>query len=535
MPTVPQTGWQKGVMLGCAAVTGAIVATSLWLFIRNREPEPAMALQSIPAAAVSNDEPVRIPDVETSRVVPPRSDDLVSLKLTSDLPGAAGAFAGNVRDIGDKHRDETARDDQAPASQVALSQSQETVSENSSARLLAEDSSSQEAAAADPAVAAEIIESTHEESAAHPLPAPSPDTTARLNIRLDGVVFPNMALRNVVTILEQITSVPIELDRGGLFRAGVEPRSSVRLELQNATAAEMLQDVVNRWGLAVVPIADRVILTVPTAEEAVLRTGRVDLGQLAPNRTARQQLVEMVKQLVEPASWQPAGKAALQIEGTALRVTQTAVGYRQLQAVLEKLLVARGIASGKQREDSEGALASRTRRAAGDLSRTVSCGSNGQLPLDRYLTRLAHRAGVSIALDELSLLRYGVSPQTVVTAAADEKPLEVLLTEALQPLGLTWRVLDAGLLEVTTPRAVAQTPDIECYTLSGPVNEQASQALLRRIQQEISPHSWSTAGGTGVAVIDPIGRCLLVRQPQPLQRALEAELIQWKVLLDSGF
>ncbi|MDH3719712.1 MAG: hypothetical protein OES79_16445, partial [Planctomycetota bacterium] len=286
---------------------------------------------------------------------------------------------------------------------------------------------------------------------------------------------------------------------------------------------------------AVVPIADRVILTVPTAEEALLRTGRVALGKLAPNRNDRQQVVEIVKQLVEPASWQPAGQAALQIDGTALRVTQTAVGYRQLQTVLEKLRIARGIPSGQERKDSKGALTSRTRRAAGDLSRTVSCGSNGQLPLDRYLTRLAYRAGVSIALDELSLLRYGVSPETAVTAAADEKPLKVLLTEALQQLGLTWRVLDAGLLEVTTPRAVAQTPDIECYKLSGPVSDQTAQALLRRIQQQISPHSWSTAGGTGVAVVDRTGRCLLVRQPQPLQRALEAQLIQWKVLLDSGF
>jgi hypothetical protein len=154
--------------------------------------------------------------------------------------------------------------------------------------------------------------------------------------------------------------------------------------------------------------------------------------------------------------------------------------------------------------------------------------------LDRYLPRLAYRAGVSIALDELSLLRYGVSPETLVTAAADEKPLETLLTEALQPLGLTWRVLDAGLLEVTTPRAVAQTPDIECYKLSGPVSDEAANALLRRIRQQISPPSWSVAGGDGVVVLDPSGRCLLVRQPQPLQRAIEDQLLQWQVL-DAGF
>ncbi len=510
-------------------MTGVVVAASLWIFLQNEQPQGEVDPPATPAARVDQDESK--PKVEIASHDDPPAIDGSQEAVQTEPSAAADVQAAEGPPTADRQQLATAPQNQA------VTQRRETPAEReigggdpTSNPLPAKDPSRQETAAAAPATDLEIVDSIHQQAAAHPLPDPLPDTIERMKIPLKGAAFRDTPLRNVAMILEQATSVPIKLDRGGLFRAGVEPQSSVRLEIQQATAAELLQHAVNRWGLQVVPIADHVLVTVPAVGEGELRSGRIELGRLMRNREDGPPLVAMLRQLVQPASWQPNGKAEIELEGTALRVTQNAVGYQQLQNVLDKLRVARALGGGHQNEDTRGTLVSRTRRAAADLSRTVSCGTNGQLPLERYLEQLAARARVEIALDEVSLWRYGTSPQAGVTAAADPKPLAALLTAALQPLGLTWRVLDEGLLEVTTPRAVAETLDIECYPLTGTVGAEQAEALVRRIGKEISPANWTPAGGSGVVLFDPAGPCLLVRQAQPIQRALEDRLTQWQLL-----
>ncbi len=520
-------------MLATAAATGTLVAASLWLFLRHRDTGPQEVPSLNTAAAVA-----RAPaGTDPAGAAPPPLADppLVAPHHASDSkePSPRAAATEGAEPL--VARSEPRRDPTAEPPTAAKKSRVADEADHDPRPSAADRSEESPLASGDrppsPAPAEAVtIQSSSAESPEHPLPAPSPDTQARMKIGMDGVVFADTALRHVAAVVQQMTSVPIELDRGGLFRAGVAPDTSVRLELQDATAAQLLDTVAARFGLVVVATADRVMVTAPSADEAVLRTGRMELGRLARSLAERQWLVEMITQLVDPASWQPVGEASVLIEENSLRLTQTATGYRQVQGLLEQLRLARGLPGAGAAAEAGSALQSRSRRAAAGLARSVFNGSGQELPLDRYLSRLAGRAGVEIVLDELSLLRYGVALDTMATGPAGEQTLEAVLTETLKPLGLAWRVLDADLVEVTTPRALAETPDIECYRLARSLDEAGAQRWLRRVQQQISPSSWSGAGGEGVVLFDPAGGCLLVRQTQPLQRAVEAQLSAWQLL-----
>ncbi|MGB6044236.1 MAG: hypothetical protein WBF93_13845, partial [Pirellulales bacterium] len=514
MPSVPQAGWQKGLMLTFAAITGVAVASSIWMFLQTRQRDHTQAL---PGSTVA---------VETSSTEAPPTP---TNKDAETLPNHArrrtpGAFEKEQAPADTEAVPANESNDQ-PSDVVPAAASSVPVDSVDEAPAASDLDDVEPVVVSDIPVASDVVHSARTEPAAHPIPQPTTDTLARLNINMDGVEFNDTPLNNVISVIQQITAVPIQLDHGGLFRAGVPPNRAVRLKLEKGRATDVLQTIVDRLGLVMVPTAERVIISVPTAAEAGVRTRRLEIGDLAGNEIEVQRLSKMLKSLVLPATWHPMGHATLEVEGSTLHINQSVVAHRQLQDVVDRLRVARGLPA-RGRQIGSDALKSRSARAADAMNRIVSCGADGTVPLDDYLSRLSYRGQISLSLDELSLIRYGVSPQIHVTAGSDEKPIAAVLAEALEPVGLTWRVLDDGLLEVTTPLAIEQTPDIELYKLANSVD---GASLTDRIRKKVAPQSWSANVG-GAIWFDRDGGCLLVRQTQPLQRAVERQLTQWQAL-----
>jgi hypothetical protein len=78
---------------------------------------------------------------------------------------------------------------------------------------------------------------------------------------------------------------------------------------------------------------------------------------------------------------------------------------------------------------------------------------------------------------------------------------------------ITWRVLDAGTVQLTTTDALTASPDVEVY----PVAAADGAELIARLEKELG----ATAG---VLRYDNTGKCLIARLPQPAQRKLMAAL-----------
>ncbi len=144
--------------------------------------------------------------------------------------------------------------------------------------------------------------------------------------------------------------------------------------------------------------------------------------------------------------------------------------------------------------------------------------------LARILDRLSDGAGVEIVVDWQALATLGWTPDTEITLAVNQRPASEVLTQMLQPMDLTYRIVDAATVQVTSPAAVEARWDVEFY----PVKELQTQAetpeaLVARVRRELS--GGEPDGLAGVLHFDAPSRHLIAALPQPLQRKL-ADLLK---------
>ena len=92
----------------------------------------------------------------------------------------------------------------------------------------------------------------------------------------------------------------------------------------------------------------------------------------------------------------------------------------------------------------------------------------------------------------------------------------------LQPLDLSYRIVDAGTFEVTTRTAAAARLELEFYPVASALAKGTSpEALIDRIKAQLAGATWNDAGGPGAMFFDKPSNCLLVLQSQPVQAKLE--------------
>jgi hypothetical protein len=122
-----------------------------------------------------------------------------------------------------------------------------------------------------------------------------------------------------------------------------------------------------------------------------------------------------------------------------------------------------------------------------------------------------------VLVDWPALTQERLSPGTRVTAAAINQRWDEALTAALEPLGLGWRIVDGGTIEISTQRAIEVEPRLKLYRVgaAGPTSVNEWRGAIMQL------------GGVDVessVFYDARNRILLVRQPAPIQRALAERL-----------
>ena len=96
-------------------------------------------------------------------------------------------------------------------------------------------------------------------------------------------------------------------------------------------------------------------------------------------------------------------------------------------------------------------LDSRTSKARPRLETPVSLTYSQATRLITILQRLEEAAGVRILVDWRDLAAAGWNPAAEASLVASKQPLAAALDALLDPLDLTWRVVDGRTLQVVTP------------------------------------------------------------------------------------
>ena len=510
LPTAPKTSWPPWLLFTAATTLGVLFTASVWAFLKanpiGRDPG---ATGLVPVADVAQ---------QVQKGEPQTLEDTHSqTPATKSTSPRARPQDENVR--GGGHAPPAAPTEEVP--DLKTPANAEPTQPTKPPRLQTGSAATDQAKGPqDPQTSRRIQ-----------LPGPNPDIAARMEMPLEQIRFPDIPLGRALAVLSELTGIPIVTDRVALRDRGLSLESSVQFQANQERVSNILTSLLRDKGLVFIATENQLIITSAESGTAPQEKKTYPINHLIHSHSSPTDVARLVQQLITPASWEdPNNPAELRLEGTTLQVRQTPLAQHAIETFLRRLEYARELALlGEQPTEhpERASLATRWQRAEPLLQRPLSCGTSEPLLLSNYLARLAYRAKINILLDEVEILRTGRSSSTKITANSKRQPLETLLTTAVEPLGLTWRVIDEKTIEVTSPSKVEETAEIEFYRLPASVAGNPEQ-FVANLRQQVAPDRWFHSGGEGRIVFDRPSGFLIVQQAQPIQREVAAYLQQHK-------
>jgi hypothetical protein len=362
------------------------------------------------------------------------------------------------------------------------------------------------------------------------------DVPARLNDPVAAIEFAEIPLHELLQFVSQLSTIPITVEPAALVLAGVSPVQPVSVNLRDVRVGSLLSDVLGRVRLDYRAEDGHLVVTSSPDPAQTQREVRYRVSDLTADGTAkREELAERVQRFVDPASWASrSGSGGIEVDGGDLLVRQTLTAHLEAITFLEKLRVARGLPLKSRIDPARFSMATRTAQARAALARPVSLAfPGGTASLFSVLARLEQQAGVCILADWRALEAVSVTPATQVDTGSHPSTLGEALAAMLEPLGASYRALDAGLLQITTPAALAEQYELEFYPLRAEVLGMELRDTLRKDLERL-PAQPGVVPPSGLELeLDLPSGCLLVRAPQPQQRALADLLGQRHLLRDA--
>jgi len=361
------------------------------------------------------------------------------------------------------------------------------------------------------------------------VPRPEPrqiDLPARLQDKIAEVEFTDVPLEAFLRFVMNFSTIPISLDLDALALVRATPRTKVSVRTTNATVDQLLTAVLGPLQLAHVVIDQQLIVTRPPRPDGELRTHSHAVSDLVGSDPQQlQQLADLIQEMVEPATWQAAGgPGAMREQMPTLVIQQQDTILFQAIVFCERLRAARGLPPQSKFNPELFSLTPHWARASSLLVKPVTLNFLQPASLVRILSRLSEDTGLAIVVDWQALATLGWTPDTETTLAVNRRPVDEVLTQLLQPMELTYRVVDVTTVQVTSPAAVEARWDVEFYPVKDlPTPGETPEAFVARVRRELSGGEPSQLAG--VLHFDAPSRHLIAALPQPLQRKL-ADLLK---------
>ena len=353
------------------------------------------------------------------------------------------------------------------------------------------------------------------------------DVEARLAEKIPEIELPEVPLAHAVGLIAGMSTLPITLDPDAMQQLGVALTDPVSVQLKEATVGEILEAMLSPHDLAIVVEDGHVLVTRPSDQRLFLRDGVYSVDDLVKNDPAAATvLAEMVRMLIAPETWhEKGGRGSIAVRDKKLMVRQTADIHHRVLVFCQQLRRARGLPLRGQHTADQFSLATRYTQAAEALNRPVTANFHQPTPLLEVLSYLGQETGTFLLVDRLALSKARLSDQSLATLTAEGKPLGTALNELLGPMGLSFRIIDSQMLQITSEKVVLDRLELEFFPIADRVTgDETAASLIERIKERAAGSTWSDAGGPGVVYYDAPSRHLIVLQSQPVQIAVQRVL-----------
>ena len=286
----------------------------------------------------------------------------------------------------------------------------------------------------------------------------------RLKQRIPALEVNKMPLGDYFALISRLSGLPISVAPEELQMAGITARKSVSLEASDLDLAEALKSVLNPLHLEYK--AEGPFVKVVRKGGDNLRKVTYPLDDL-DQVSSVDEIATWVEQLVAPAEWQAVGGAGtIQQDGNSIQVKQSQRVQYQVLIFLERLRLANKLPARSRFPIKRFGAAPADVVLASRLKAPTVFTFSHYTELQEIVQHWQAELGVPILVDWPALLEFDLWPQTRLACAIDDKPWHGALSEILEPLGLGWRAVAGGMIEITSAEKVLTEPRLEVYTLN---------------------------------------------------------------------
>jgi hypothetical protein len=347
----------------------------------------------------------------------------------------------------------------------------------------------------------------------------------RLGDPVAAIQFDGVPLTKFLQFISDYSTIPVTLDPDVLIWTKVKPTTAVRVAARESTVADVLTEALAPLGLYYLVEHDQLLITRRPKDPGVLREVPFKVVDLVGDDPERlETLGGMLIDLVAPSSWSSrGGEGTITFKGATIIVEQYEPVLFEVLGFFEKLRVARGL---ETRHDSFGEshfrLESRSSRAAKKLARSISLTYIRPAPFQGILDRISQEAEVHILIDWLALAAKGWNPDAEVSFSVADQPLSNALQTLLEPMELSYRIVDESVVQITTIEALASHLELEFYKLA---DEGADADIVQAAKNALGRDVFRERGGTGALMFDQKSKCVLACLSQPRHRELQKWLV----------
>lgn len=351
------------------------------------------------------------------------------------------------------------------------------------------------------------------------------DVHARLADPIGRFRCDRLPLFKFSALISQLSTLTITLDADSLADAAVSLDAPISVDFRDGNIANLLTNALDEHKLAYEIAGDQLVIGNCRPDQEELTQKRHDIRTLVQSGCTAADLDRLVQIVVFPGTWEAAGGAGkVSAASDALTITHLPVVHRRVADLLERLQLARSSST----RDSDLRLKTRLSKVDGKLSRRFLTTFHRPTSIIQIFKHLETRGTATILVDWRSLLEAGVPPTAETTLSLDNQPLSVALGELLSPLGLGYRIVGDGKLEVLSLADLRSRQDVEFYPVSD-LAENAAEGteLLGRIRAELLLPA-KAPDAAGVLLFDVPSRSLIARQPFDVHARLAALLAAWR-------
>lgn len=351
------------------------------------------------------------------------------------------------------------------------------------------------------------------------------DVEERLADPIVRVRATDLTLDEFLHQVSAISAIPLQWDPDvrRLARLRGDARVTIRID-EPTTVGALLDAGLGPLGFGAVP-REGYVEILKGERPLDLRDVTIPWDQVPIPASLRVEFVAKIRTWIDAANWgeDPAGRTIVATEeGIAIRQIETELF--KIDLLVDRLRMTMG------QEPSRGTptelldLQPAHLRGTTSLERPAELIALRPVPLEQALFDLSQSGGIAMAVDWNSLLASGWGPTSEATFTAPKAPLRETLAASLRELGLGYRTVDEGTVQILSPEALALGVEIEIYRLDEALVEGDAAKFAESLASELNAALGEEFNAGQGLWVSPGDRLLVAALPRPAQIWLHRRL-----------